>query len=127
MAATGAAAIALPPGREGARPAAGADRDLVGTARALVGVLVFWFLLNGSAAPERGVRCGMAKKSWADMTPRRRTRRRAGVVEVALTTWCLRDLKQRPGAGARAQGAVGTGAVGPAVGPIAYLVWGRKR
>jgi len=39
----------------------------------------------------------MAKKSWADMTP---TQKKvvvvAGIVEVAVTTWCLRDLKQRP-------------------------------
>ena len=39
----------------------------------------------------------MAKKSWAEMTP---TQKKvvvvAGIVEVAVTTWCLRDLKQRP-------------------------------
>jgi Phospholipase_D-nuclease N-terminal len=71
----------------------------------------------------------MAKKSWGDMTP---TQQKivvvAGVVEVAVTTWCLRDLKQRPASRVRGPKLLW----GPAmsvqpVGPIAYLVWGRKR
>ena len=51
----------------------------------------------------------------------------AGIVEVAVTTWCLRDLKQRPAARARPQGAVGPAMSVQPFGPIAYLVWGRKR
>ena len=71
----------------------------------------------------------MAKKSWADMTP---TQKNivvvTGVLEVALTAWCLRDLKQRPKELVRGSKALW----GPAlsiqpIGPIAYLVWGRRR
>ena len=71
----------------------------------------------------------MAKKSWADMTP---TQKKvvvvAGIVEVAVTTWCLRDLKRRPAELVRGPKVLW----GPAMsvqpfGPIAYLVWGRKR
>lgn len=51
-----------------------------------------------------------------------------GIAEVALTTWCLRDLKRRPAELVRGPKVLW----GPAmsvqpVGPIAYLVWGRKR
>ena len=71
----------------------------------------------------------MAKKSWSDMTS---TQKKiivvAGIAEVALSTWCLRDLKQRPAALVRGPKVLW----GPAMsvqpfGPIAYLVWGRKR
>lgn len=71
----------------------------------------------------------MAKKSWADMTPtQKKVVVAAGIVEVAVTTWCLRDLKQRPAELVRGPKALW----GPAMsvqpfGPIAYLVWGRKR
>ena len=71
----------------------------------------------------------MAKKSWADMTSTQKGLVvAAGVVEVALTTWCLRDLKARPASQVRGPKMLW----GPAlsiqpVGPIAYLVWGRKR
>ena len=69
------------------------------------------------------------KKSWSDMTP---TQKRvvvvAGVAEVALTTWCLRDLKQRDAAMVRGPKALWAPALSvQPVGPIAYLVWGRKR
>ncbi|GAA1435017.1 hypothetical protein GCM10009641_29980 [Mycobacterium cookii] len=51
-----------------------------------------------------------------------------GIAEVALTAWCLRDLKQRPAELVRGPKLLW----GPAlsvqpVGPIAYLVWGRRR
>lgn len=51
-----------------------------------------------------------------------------GILEVVVTTWCLRDLKQRPAELVRGPKALW----GPAmsvqpIGPIAYLVWGRKR
>ena len=71
----------------------------------------------------------MAKRTWGDMTP---TQKKlvvlTGVVEVALTTWCLRDLKERPASLVRGPKALW----GPAmsiqpVGPVAYLVWGRRR
>ncbi|RYB95671.1 hypothetical protein EUA93_00070 [Nocardioides oleivorans] len=71
----------------------------------------------------------MAKKSWSDMSNTQRTVVVVtGVAEIALTTWCLRDLKARPSELVRGPKVLW----GPAmsvqpVGPIAYLVWGRKR
>ncbi len=71
----------------------------------------------------------MAKKSWAEMTPtQKKVVVAAGIVEVAVTTWCLRDLKQRPDSLVRGPKLLW----GPAMsvqpfGPIAYLAWGRKR
>ena len=70
----------------------------------------------------------MAKKAWVDMTPtQKKIVVATGIVEVALTAWCLRDLRQRPAELVRGPKALW----GPAlsiqpVGPIAYLVWGRK-
>jgi hypothetical protein len=69
------------------------------------------------------------KKSWSDLTP---TQKKivvvAGIAEVALTTWCLRDLKQRDAATVRGPKALWVPAMSvQPVGPIAYLVWGRKR
>lgn len=70
----------------------------------------------------------MAKKSWADMTP---TQKRlvvvTGIAEVALTTWCAKDLKQRPAAAVRGPKVLW----GPLlsvqpVGPLAYLLVGRR-
>ena len=52
----------------------------------------------------------------------------AGRVEVALPTWCMRDLKQRPATLVRGPKALWAPALSvQPVGPIAYLVWGRKR
>ena len=71
----------------------------------------------------------MAKKTWSDMTP---TQRKivvvTGIAEVALTAWCAKDLRQRPAAQVRGPKLLW----GPAlsvqpIGPIAYLVWGRRR
>ncbi|MBD3947769.1 PLDc N-terminal domain-containing protein [Nocardioides ganghwensis] len=71
----------------------------------------------------------MAKKSWGDMTP---TQKKivvvTGIAEVALTAWCVKDLRQRPAELVRGPKLLW----GPALsvqplGPIAYLVWGRKR
>jgi hypothetical protein len=71
----------------------------------------------------------MAKKSWGDMTP---TQKKivvvTGIAEVALTAWCVKDLRQRPAELVRGPKLLW----GPAMsvqplGPIAYLVWGRKR
>ena len=69
------------------------------------------------------------KKSWSDMTP---TQKKvvvvAGLVEVALTSWCLRDLKQRPAELVRGPKFLWAPAMSvQPVGPIAYLVWGRRR
>ena len=71
----------------------------------------------------------MAKKSWADMTPTQKKLVVAvGVVEIAVTTWCLRDLKARPAEQVRGPKAVwGPAMTVQPVGPLAYLVWGRKR
>jgi hypothetical protein len=69
------------------------------------------------------------KKSWSEMTPmQKKVVVVAGVAEIALTTWCLRDLKERPAELVRGPKFLW----GPAmsvqpVGPIAYLVWGRRR
>ena len=69
------------------------------------------------------------KKKWSDMTP---TQKKvvvvAGIAEVALTTWCLRDLKQRPAELVRGPKFLWAPAMSvQPVGPIAYLVWGRRR
>lgn len=71
----------------------------------------------------------MAKKSWSDMTPvQKKVVVVAGIAEVALTTWCVRDLKQRPATLVRGPKALWAPALSvQPVGPIAYLVWGRKR
>lgn len=70
----------------------------------------------------------MAKKSWADMTPNQKKIIVAtGILEVALTAWCLRDLTQRPAERVRGPKALWAPALSiQPVGPIAYLVWGRK-
>ncbi len=71
----------------------------------------------------------MAKKSWSDLTP---TQKKlvvvAGIAEAAMTTWCLRDLKGRPAEMVRGPKVLWIPAMSvQPVGPIAYLVWGRKR
>ena len=71
----------------------------------------------------------MAKKSWSDMTS---TQKKiivvAGIAEVALTTWCARDLKDRPKALVRGPKLLWAPALSiQPFGPIAYVVWGRKR
>jgi hypothetical protein len=70
----------------------------------------------------------MAKKSWADMTPtQKKIIVATGIIEVALTAWCLRDLAQRPAERVRGPKALWAPALSiQPVGPIAYLVWGRK-
>jgi hypothetical protein len=71
----------------------------------------------------------MPKKSWSDMTPtQKKVVVAVGIVEVAVTTWCVRDLKDRPQELVRGPKILW----GPALsvqpfGPIAYLVWGRRR
>ena len=70
----------------------------------------------------------MAKKSWSELTPlQRRLIVVGGVVEVALTSVAAVDLVRRPRETVRGPKAVWALAllVQP-VGPIAYLVAGRR-
>jgi hypothetical protein len=69
------------------------------------------------------------KRTWAELTP---TQQRlvvvGGAVEVAMTTWCLRDLARRPAERVRGPKLLWVPAmVVQPVGPLAYLVWGRRR
>ena len=71
----------------------------------------------------------MAKKKWADMSP---TQKKivvvAGIAEVALTTWCAKDLKARPAELVRGPKLLWAPALSiQPFGPIAYILWGRKR
>lgn len=71
----------------------------------------------------------MAKKTWADLTP---TQQRlvvvGGAAEVVLTTWCLIDLVRRPAQAVRGPKALWAPALAvQPVGPLAYLLWGRRR
>ena len=52
----------------------------------------------------------------------------AGIVEIAVTAWCAKDLKQRPAELVRGPKLLWVPALSvQPVGPIAYLLWGRKR
>ena len=69
------------------------------------------------------------KKSWGDLTPlQMKLVTVAGIVVVAVTAWCAKDLKQRPAELVRGPKLLWAPAltVQP-VGPLAYLVLGRKR
>ena len=67
--------------------------------------------------------------TWGDMSPmQKKLVVVTGIAEVAVTAWCAKDLKKRPAELVRGPKLLW----GPAlsvqpVGPIAYLVWGRKR
>ena len=71
----------------------------------------------------------MANKSWSDMTPmQKKIVVVAGIAEVALTTWCAKDLKARPAELVRGPKLLWAPALSiQPFGPIAYLAWGRKR
>ena len=71
----------------------------------------------------------MAQKSWGEMTPtQKKVVAVAGVVEVVVSAWCVKDLKQRPAALVRGPKMLWIPALAvQPVGPIAYLLWGRKR
>lgn len=71
----------------------------------------------------------MAKQSWSDLTPtQQKLVVAAGIVEVALTTWCLRDLKGRSADQVRGPRALWVPALSvQPVGPLAYLAIGRRR
>ena len=69
------------------------------------------------------------KKSWGDLTPlQKKLVTVAGIVEVAVTLWCAKDLKQRPAEHVRGPKLLWAPAltVQP-LGPLAYLLLGRKR
>lgn len=70
----------------------------------------------------------MSNRRWSDLTPAQQTAILVGAsIELALTATALVDLARRPAAqvrGSKALWALGC-AVQP-VGPVAYLVWGRR-
>ena len=70
----------------------------------------------------------MSTRRWSDLTPAQQTAILVGAsIELALTATALVDLARRPAAqvrGSKALWALGC-AVQP-VGPVAYLVWGRR-
>ena len=60
--------------------------------------------------------------------PSWRSERGSISVEVAVTTWCVRDLKDRPQELVRGPKILWAPALSvQPLGPIAYLVWGRRR
>ena len=67
--------------------------------------------------------------TWGGMSPmQKKLVVVTGIAEVAVTAWCAKDLRKRPAELVRGPKLLW----GPAlsvqpVGPIAYLVWGRKR
>lgn len=69
------------------------------------------------------------KPQWNDLSPRQKTAVRVAVsVELALTATALVELARRPKEqirGSKAAWAIGC-AVQP-IGPIAFLLWGRRR
>lgn len=71
----------------------------------------------------------MAKKSWSDLSPtQQKVVIATGIAELVLTTWCLRDLRSRSADQVRGPKGlwVPVMSVQP-IGPIAYLLAGRKR
>lgn len=71
---------------------------------------------------------GAQKRSWSDLS---RTQRRliiaGGAVESVITTVALRDLARRPGSQVRGpKAAWALGCVVQPVGPVAYLLLGRR-
>ena len=70
----------------------------------------------------------MSTRRWSDLTPAQQTAILVGAsIELALTATALVDLARRPAAqvrGSKVLWALGC-AVQP-VGPVAYLVWGRR-
>lgn len=69
------------------------------------------------------------KRSWGDLTPtQKKVVAVAGVAEVVVTAWCAKDLKQRPAAMVRGPKLMWAPALSvQPFGPVAYLLWGRKR
>lgn len=71
----------------------------------------------------------MAKRSWRDLS---RAQQAAivvgGAVEVVLTTVALVDMARRPSPQVRGPKLLwAAGCVVQPIGPIAYLLWGRRR
>lgn len=71
----------------------------------------------------------MAKKKWSELSPTARTAIVGlGAVEVVLTTVAMRDLRRRDAAAVRGPKALWKAlSVVQPVGPVAYLLWGRRR
>lgn len=72
---------------------------------------------------------GMASKmTWGDLSPTQRRAVVAGAaVELAVTTWAIRDLRSRPADGVRGPKALwGASLVVQPFGPLAYLAFGRR-
>ena len=69
------------------------------------------------------------KKSWSDLTSTQKTLAVvAGAAELAATAWCLRDLTRRPADQVRGPKAVWVPALSvQPFGPLAYVLWGRRR
>lgn len=69
------------------------------------------------------------KRRWQDMSPKQK--RRAGirgVLQLALMIWTLRDIRQRDASQIKGSKRLWTiAAFVQPVGPIAYLIFGRKR
>lgn len=71
----------------------------------------------------------MATKTWSDLTTtQQRLIVAGGVVEAVLTTIGLRDLRRRPAEQVRGpKAAWGLATFVQPVGPVAYLLVGRRR
>ena len=69
------------------------------------------------------------KKQWSDLTDGQRAAVvLGGAVELVLTTFALADLVRRPSAQVRGPKALwALGSVVQPVGPIAYLLFGRRQ
>jgi hypothetical protein len=69
------------------------------------------------------------QKKWSDLSPaQQRAVIAMGVVETAMTVWALVDLARRPAEQVRGRkGLWALGSFVQPVGPVAYLVWGRRR
>lgn len=71
----------------------------------------------------------MAKKTWSDLTAtHQRLIVASGVVEAVLTAIALRDLRRQPADQVRGpKAAWGLASFVQPVGPVAYLLVGRRR
>jgi hypothetical protein len=72
---------------------------------------------------------GKKKRRWQDMTPKQKRRFGVrGAIQMALMVWTLRDISRRDASQIKGSKRLWTlfAFVQP-VGPIAYLIFGRKR
>ena len=70
----------------------------------------------------------MTNRRWSDLTPAQQTAILVGAsIELALTATALVDLARRPAAQVRGRKALwALGCAVQPVGPVAYLIWGRR-